>query len=414
MPSVTISYASALAKLHAAAEKVKSSLQPADCEEHIPLDHVVGRVAARDYYSPIATPEHDTSAMDGYAVRSEATRCASPSSPAVFRVRGTIAAGDDPSVALAKLGTDDVEDMEPCVEIMTGGRFPVCGPGARLDACVRVEDTAVVRAGHGHPDIGEDFPGPGTYIAITKPIQAQSNRRFAGEDIQENSLVLRAGQLINSSHLLALASVGISSLSVYSKPRVKIWSTGAEVTSGPAKVRDVNGLYLTAAARELGAEAAFIGALKDDIDCIARTIQDTLAKDPADVLITSGGVSIGKFDYIRDAVEKIGATIIFHGLAIRPGHPVLFALLPSPRGKVAFFGLPGNPGAAAACFRFLVAPYLHNLLNQAVEEPVAAQLECAQDGMGESDHVKRTSCDRDIFRPGTESMTGIGAFIAIR
>jgi molybdopterin molybdotransferase len=150
--------------------------------------------------------------------------------------------------------------------------------------------------------------------------------------------------------------------------------------------------------------------LQDSADEIASTISQTLESSAADVLITSGGVSVGKFDHIRKALDLIGAEIIFHGLAIRPGHPALFALLNSSRGKVAFFGLPGNPGAAAACFRFLVIPYLRSSMGQEAEQPIPATLvnPNSTNGSGHLSNGNKPRMDcpgRDVFRPGILHMT---------
>ncbi|KAF4962374.1 hypothetical protein FSARC_9540 [Fusarium sarcochroum] len=331
-------FSAARSKLELAALETKESRDATDYYESVTLVEAIGRVSACDYFSPISTPEFDTSAMDGYAIRSESTRLASPDSPAFFHVRGTIGAGDSCRAFPTDWKENDWEDApESCVEIMTGGRFPGGPAGQTLDACVKVEDAIIITA---------KVPELDTCIAITKPITKFANRRFAGEDIRRGDLVLKKGEIIRSSHIMPLASVGIDSINVCEKPRVCIWSTGNELTSHTSHVRDVNGVYLLAASKEAGADATFSGSIKDDVNTVVQTIRKQLKSSPTDIMLTSGGVSVGRFDHIRQALELLGARIVFHGVAVRPGHPVLFALLPSAWGEVAFFGLPGNPDSS--------------------------------------------------------------------
>ncbi|KAH7265567.1 MoeA, N-terminal and linker domain-containing protein [Fusarium redolens] len=394
---MTTTYFSARSKLESAVRELQKSRGQKVDYEVVPIEEAVGRVSACDHFSPISTPEFDTSAMDGYAIRSESTKVASQKSPVFFCVKGTVAAGDDsPSLPMEQ----ECDGPEPCFEIMTGGRFPEGEVGEVFDACVKVEDT--VR-------IATKEPGLRRCIAISKPIPRYANRRFAGEDIQKGDLVLRNGMTIRSSNIMPLASVGIDMIRVRKKPRVCIWSTGNELTSQKSHVRDVNGVYLTAASKEAGTEADFFGSITDEVESLVQEIRDRLESSPMDLMITSGGVSVGKFDHVRQALELLGATIVFHGVAIRPGHPVLFALLPSAWGEVAFFGLPGNPGAAAACFKFLTIPYMKYLLGQELERPVLARLENLELGSSSRKSImdapnRGLSCDR--FRPGVLHVTG--------
>ncbi|KAI1055646.1 hypothetical protein LB505_010005 [Fusarium chuoi] len=353
-------YLSARLEFERTARWITESQDASTRIESVSIEDAAGRVSTCDHYSPISTPEFDTSAMDGYAICSESTKSASADHPVFFCVKGTIAAGDD-SFALPSCHTPD--EPQPCFEIMTGARFPEGVLGEVFDACVKVEDVTRTIAKEA---------GLGTCVAIRKPVPRYANRRFAGEDIQKGDLVMERGITIRTSHIMPLASVGIDKIQVEKKPRVCIWSTGNELTS---HIRDVNGVYLTAASKEAGVDATFGGSITDEVDALVHTIKSQLESPAVDILITSGGVSVGKLDYIRQALETLGATIVFHVVAVRPGHPVLFALLPSARGEIAFFGLPGNPGAAATCFRFLTVPYMRYLLGQEPEKPVLARLE---------------------------------------
>lgn len=386
------SYSAARSKLEDAASHIQNNQDESKKHESVTLAEAIGRFAARDYLSPISTPEFDTSAMDGYAISSSLTNPATPETPVFFCIRGTIAAGDKPK----SIFPQDHMALESCVEIMTGARFP---EGEEiLDACIKVEDTVRIS-------------GKVPCIAVSKPVSRYANRRFAGEDIQKGELVLRKGTLIRSSHIMPLASVGIDAIEVLKKPKVCIWSTGNELTSTTSHVRDVNGVYLTAASKETGAEATFLGSIHDEVESLVRFIRERLEVSSTDIMITSGGVSVGKFDHVRQALEILGARIIFHGVSIRPGHPVLFALAPSPFGEVAFFGLPGNPGAAAACFKFLTIPYIKLLLGQKSEEPVPARLKNMELGSSARKSImdapnRGLNCDR--IRPGILDLTGEG------
>ncbi|KAF4960787.1 hypothetical protein FGADI_730 [Fusarium gaditjirri] len=394
---MTTTYSIARSKLESIAKEVQKSRKTKDYYEVVPIEEAVGRVSACRHYSPISTPEFDTSAMDGYAICSEGTGQASAEHPVLFRVKGAIATGDD-SLTLPLRHTRD--GLESCFEIMTGGRFPGAELREVFDACVKVEDTIKLAAKE---------PGIGPCTAVSKPVPKYANRRFAGEYIRGRDLVLKEGIAIQSSHLMPLASVGIETVQVRKKPRVCIWSTGNELTSQKSQIRDINGVYLTTASKEVGAVATFGGSIADGMDALVQTLRDRLESSAVDIMITSGGVSVGKFDHVRQALEVLGAAIVFHGVAIRPGHPVLFALLPSAWGEVAFFGLPGNPGAAAACFRFLTVPYISHLLGQEPEKPVLARLENHQLGSSSLKSIRDTpnkGPNYDRFRPGVLKMSG--------
>ncbi|KAK4122020.1 hypothetical protein N657DRAFT_647539 [Parathielavia appendiculata] len=334
--------------------------------------------------------------MDGYAIRSQATVTASPNSPVMFLVTGTIAAGDDPCVARtagAHVEYDRDGGLQTCVEIMTGAIFP-----DEYDACVKVEDTVPVF---------EPTRRRGAHILVTRPVPPNANRRSAGSDILKGDVVVEKGDTIQLSHMLPLASLGLGAIPLERKPRVGIWSTGNEMVNGNGSTRDANGPYLTAAVRYMGLPAHFLGVLDDEPASLRRHVEMAAASGQYDVLLTSGGVSKGRFDHVRAAVDEMGGEAVFHGLSIRPGHPVLFAMLPGKGGKTAFFGLPGNPGAAAACFRFLTVPYLREFQGQARELPVLAKL-LRRPGTSGEKHSCSANQDTDCFRHGILSTSAAG------
>lgn len=358
---MTLSYSDALAKIIDAARIQKKS-----SHEEAPLDRAVGRITAHDIISPKSLPAHDTSAMDGYAIYAHTTESASPQTPVLLRVHGTIAAGNDPEAM--ELGPGDTDAAAPCVEIMTGAIFPDGPLGRPYDACVKVEDTLIAAP--------PTPPGDGAsrHILITKPVVPGANKRFARSDVAEGDVVVGEGQVIRPSHILPLASLGFESVTVARRPRVGVFSTGLELVNGNGATGDANGPYLTAAARDMGAEAYFLGILDDDPQKVYHCIREATHSGRYDVIVTSGGVSKGKADYVPNVLLRLNADIVFHGLSIRPGHPVLFCKIPTHRGQVPFFGLPGNPGAAAACVRFLTMPYLRFLQGQDMERPLPSKL----------------------------------------
>lgn len=451
-PPTPVPYSFALAKLEAVATQQRTYRHTPTLS--LPLDQAIGKIAACDHVSPESTPQHDTSAMDGFAIRSKATAGASAQAPVQFRVRPgvMIAAGDPPSQHSDEEVDDDHDDEAPpwCVEIATGAIFP-----AGFDACVRYEDITTRILPPKAEEEEEDEPEhpsnqhyprrprrPPQIILVTKPVEPNANRRMAGCDMQIGQTLLRAGEMVDLAHLLPLAAVGYSSssscfpssllLSLVRAPRVGILSTGKELLREiQTGVRDVNGPYLTATARAVpvaGAEADFLGTVDDDAAELRRHLESAVSSERRyDAILTSGGVSRGRFDHVRAVLEEMNAEIIFHGLAMRPGHPVLSALLPSSceeeqvedslepgprdvddnarkrRMAVPFFGLPGNPVAAAACYRFLVVPYLRTLQGQERETPLVAKL-VSQPGSRQEKGMEKKECGTQIttdrFRHG--------------
>ncbi|OBT84509.1 hypothetical protein VE02_06773 [Pseudogymnoascus sp. 03VT05] len=356
---------------------VQNSIRFAQDELSIPVKEAVGHICRDNYHSLHSTPSTDTSAMDGYAVNSESTRGASISSPLILCVKGTMAAGDVP-LALSN-GWED--GYLSCTEIMTGAQFPASTSDAQFDACVRIEDTTPVCGPH------DCFK----YVQIVKPVSKYQNRRFAGNDFRKKDLIISAGSVIRPHHVLAFASLGISGVAVYRRPRIAVLSTGSELLclgsyEKDHHIHDSNGPYISAVLQDMGADVTNLGMIKDDY----VEFEHLMSKPydvPYDAIITTGAVSKGKYDFIRGAIESIGAKVLFHKVAIRPGHPVLFATLPSRIKKegddnalsdarnTAFFGLPGNPLAAASCLRFLVVPYLRSLHRQLPEKALPTRLD---------------------------------------
>jgi molybdopterin molybdotransferase len=209
-------------------------------------------------------------------------------------------------------------------------------------------------------------------LLVDQPIEAGRNIRRIGEDFQAGSTVLASGTRIGPIQIAALLACGVEEIFVRRRPRLALISTGNELTAGTpaaAQVIDCNSPMITAAAREVGLDCIPLGHIPDDpaqLDAILGTLQAT----DADLLISTGGVSVGAYDLVRAALERCGARIVFHGIRMRPGKPMLFAILPDGR---PFFGLPGNPVAALVAFRFFVVTALRSLLGLNAEAGEAAR-----------------------------------------
>lgn len=384
-----VSYQDALAILQTTATCILKERGPRT--ERVPFDQAIGRVAAEDHTSPICTPPKDTSAMDGYAISSGATIDATADRPVTFIVQGTNAAGDEP----IHLPNEPIEGCYPCVEIMTGAQFPISTSHTPFDACVKIEDT--VSAG-----VKSEFSSQRRFV-LTRPVRLHANRRFAGGDMQKGDVILKGGEIVQSRHVMGLASVGIGEVVVRRKLRVAVWTTGNELTRDTSGVRsnsqifDSNGPFLAAALREVGADVDLRGILLDNVQSLEEAF-DSAEAASWDLIITTGAVSKGKFDFIVPALQRLQAKIHFHGVAIRPGHPVLFATIHRDCRSIPFIGLPGNPIATAGCFRFLVVPFLRQLLDQSPEFCEKVELSMEDGGR---DMFMACPSHLDCFRHGT-------------
>ncbi len=316
--------ASSMLTVEDALSRILSRIEPLGRAEVALLDSL-GCVLAEDAVADGDIPPFRNSAMDGYAVRgSDVQR-----SGVTLRVVGSIAAGTVPS---GRVGAGEA------MRIMTGAPMP---DGA--DTVVRVEDT----------DNGTDV------VTVTRATLSGLSVRQQGEDLRRGEVVLRAGAVLRSAEVGVLASIGRRRVQVVRRPNVAVLSTGDELVDiadqpGPGKIRDANRYSLAAAVRAAGCPAFELGVARDDADDLRHALGNAAF---GDVIVTSGGVSVGDQDHVKPVVDAMGS-MDFWSIAIRPGRPLAFGELRTKRGAVPIFGLPGNPVSALLTFELFVRPAL--------------------------------------------------------
>ena len=309
--------------------------------ENVALEKSFGRTLCEDIFSPMDVPAHTNSAMDGYAYRWQ--EMTPNESLRTLRVVHTVLAGQTWRGQVSR---------DECVKIMTGGVMP--------DGCDTVAPLERVR------EIGADS-SQGHVEVDTRLFQAGDNQRLRGEDLQAGGLALSQGTTLHAAAMGLLASLGLSHVRVWRALKVAIFSTGSEVLAlgAPFKsghVYDANRLSLTGLLQGLGLDIVDLGVVRDD----PQEIKDTFlkAQNLADVVITSGGVSMGEADHTKDTMKALGEVVFWH-IAMRPGRPFALGQL----GQCLLFALPGNPVAMIVTFLALVRPALIKLSGKTPEEP---------------------------------------------
>lgn len=300
-----------------ARELIRSFLAPMTVVERVHVRSALGRVMAQDVVSPLAVPGHDNSAMDGYAVRFDDLR---QDADTVLRRIGESFAGKPWPGAVG---------AGECVRIFTGGVMPR-GADTVVMQERAVEDANAVR------------------IAPGAVVKAGQNRRFAGEDLKAGQLVFRSGQRIHPAELGMIASLGIGEISVFRKLRVAFFSTGDELKSigtplGPGEIYDSNRYTLHGMLTRLDCDVIDMGVVEDVPEKLERAF--AMAAGAVDVLVTSGGVSVGEADYVKQLLDKLGE-VLFWKIAMKPGRPLAYGRI----GGAHFFGLPGNPVSVMVTF----------------------------------------------------------------
>jgi molybdenum cofactor synthesis domain-containing protein len=317
----TISFDEARRRLDAAVEPIRRA-------ERVPLRAAQGRIAAEDIRSSIDVPPFSRSAMDGYAVIAADTSRATVESPVRLRVIDRLYTGQAPAVAIS---------TGMCAEIATGAPLP-----AGADAVVMVEQTTKDAA---------------DCVLFATVATAGQNIGRRGADISAGATVVRRGELLNPGRVGAVAAIGHDKVDVYVRPRVAILSTGNEViepggTLGPGQIFDVNRFTLTAIVESNGGVADARAPVEDTLAALGSALDECAGSD---IIVFSGGSSVGERDLIVDAVAGRGE-MVFHGIAVKPGKPTGFARIGATR--TPFFAMPGNPTSCLSNAYVLLVPFL--------------------------------------------------------
>ncbi len=327
-----------------ASARILAAMSPLSAEL-VALDEAWSRVLAEDAIARRNLPPHDNSAMDGFAVRAADI-------PGTLSVAGTIAAGDVPQegpnradrVASADksapdAGGDGLAEAGIAWRIMTGAPMP---PGA---------DAVVIR---------EEADDRGHEVAIEQGAAVGAHVRYAGEDIAIGEVAVPAGTLLRAGEIALLAALGNAAVRVRRRPVVAILSTGDElvgvdVPPRPGQIVNSNANGLAAQIREAGGRPVNVGIAPDQLESLSAMLRGGMT---ADVLLTSGGVSVGDFDYVKEAFRRVGVSMDFWKVAMKPGKPLAFGVSDS---GLPVFGLPGNPVSSMTAFELFVRPALLTL-----------------------------------------------------
>lgn len=314
--------------------RVLADIRPICSPHAAPLGEALGRYAAAPVTALVDLPPFDNSAMDGYAVRSEDLKAALPQNPQVLACASIVAAGDKPDIAVAP---------GACARIFTGSPLP---QGA---------DAVVMQ---------EDVEADGTQIIFREAPKPLENVRLRGEDLRAGSLLVSPGQKLTPNRLALLAACGHQTAPVFAAPKVALLGAGNELREpgdalAAGEIFESNRAAISGFLQDIGIPSRPLPIVRDDLPATIAAFEN--AFQDADIVISTGGVSVGDFDFVKEAFEKAGGTIALWRIAMRPGKPFVFGR----HGLKFFFGLPGNPVSAIVTFLVLVRPALLKMLGAA-------------------------------------------------
>jgi molybdopterin molybdotransferase len=303
-------------------------LQP---EEKVRLTEAFNRVIAQDVKAPHHLPPFTNSAMDGFALSSQDTQGNPPFKLCLI--------GDEPAGAVFQGGVKSGET----VRIMTGAPLP-----QGTNAVIPLEE------------VREE----GETVVISRRVEKGENVRLAGEDVKKGEVVLEKGTYLNSAQIGLLAALGVSELSVYKRPQVGILATGEELKEvdealTPGTIRNSNTYALVGQVKSAGALPVDLGKVGDNVEKTAEVLKTSLKE--CEVVLTTGGVSMGRYDLVRESFEKLGAEEVFWKVAQKPAKPLAFYLYEKNKLRRYLLGLPGNPGAVMVAFEEYVRPLIYRL-----------------------------------------------------
>ena len=319
--------------------------------EKVSAEDSINRISAVNLNSPNNYPAANNTAFDGFAINSKETKNLSKKKSLKFKIIKTLAAGDNPNIKKVPKFS--------AIEVMTGAIIK-----KPFDTIIPVEQA-------------QFFPSrlKPKYLIINKKIKKNNFIRFVGSDFKKGEMVIKRGEIINSQHVLAFKTLGIKNITVKKKPKIVFYSTGNEISNSNKlpnwKVRNSNSYYLKSLLKNLPFDFVEKKILRDnDLNKFKSEIKRNL-KSKHDLILTSGAVSAGKFDFVPMIIKQFKLKYSFKGAYIRPGKPLMFAKF---LNNKAFFGLPGNPISSAACFRFFVLPYLYFSTEINENKPINAKL----------------------------------------
>jgi len=337
------SYKSALNKLKKNNISIKSEI--------ISIKDSLNRVLAKDVISPSNYPICNNTAFDGYAVSSKETKSLNIKKSKKFKIIKTLAAGDNPNIKkIPKFSA---------IEVMTGSIIQ-----KPFDTIIPVEQAQLFSNN-----------SRSKYIILKNKYKKNEFIRPAGSDFKKGDKIVKKGQLINSKHILAFKTLGIEKVLVKKKPKLVFYPTGNELSENKKipnwKIRNSNTSYLKNYIKNLPVNFEVKKILRDNqsVNFKKEIIKNMNSR--SDIIVTSGAVSAGKFDFIPKIIKKFKIKSMFKGVSIRPGKPIMFAKF---NNNMCFFGLPGNPISSAACFRFFILPFLLKSLGITFEKPIIAKL----------------------------------------
>ncbi|MFF4017953.1 gephyrin-like molybdotransferase Glp [Streptomyces sp. NPDC001843] len=338
-------------------EDILATVRPLEPIELQLLD-AQGCVLVDDVTVPVSLPPFDNSSMDGYAVRVADVAGAGEEFPAVLEVVGDVAAG---AAELTPVGPGQA------ARIMTGAPLP---PGAETVVPVEWTDGGLGEGPVGGMRARSLAPeGARGHVRVYRPAEARAHVRAQGSDVKAGDRALEAGTVLGPPQIALLAAIGRGTVRVRPRPRVVVLSTGSELVQpgeplGSGQIYDSNSFALTAAARDAGAIAYRVGAVVDDAETLRTTIEDQLVR--ADLMVTTGGVSVGAYDVVKEALQHVGdaeepgSGVEFRKLAMQPGKPQGFGSIGP--DHTPLLALPGNPVSSYVSFELFVRPAIRTLM----------------------------------------------------
>ena len=319
--------------------------------EIVSIKKSLNRVLAKDVISPSNYPLSDNTSLDGYALNSKETNSLNGKKSKKFKIIKTLAAGDNPNIKSIPKSS--------AIEVMTGSIIQ-----KPFDTIYPVEQAKLFSTS-----------SKSKYIILKNKLKKNEHIRPAGSDFKKGDKIIKKGQFINSTHILAFKTLGIEKILVKKIPKLVFYPTGNELSENNKisnwKIRNSNTSYLENYTKNLPVKFEVKKILRDNQSGNFKREIIKNMNSKSDIVITSGAVSAGKFDFIPKIIKKFKVKSMFKGVAIRPGKPIMFAKF---KNNMCFFGLPGNPISSAACFRFFILPFIFKSLGIVFEKPVVARL----------------------------------------